>query len=199
MSYSQAGKAEKEPFRILFQRYRQVKSLVEEKEANEGEDNTSQSSSAAIESSGSNQSATVSQTANTVAELNIKTTESRKRHLAAGRSPFIFYSCCLDELKNSEERESKRAGTSTLKNKEHNEQDKENQSLLKQYQELKAEKRKLQIFLHEFQNTFVQSHGRKVETREDRKPVQKEYNRYQELKGLITELEKKLPPGQNKS
>lgn len=46
------------------------------------------------------------------------------------------------------------------------------------YSSLKTEKKKLQIFLHEYQNEFIQAHGRKVSTREDRLPVQSQYDRY---------------------
>jgi hypothetical protein len=52
---------------------------------------------------------------------------------------------------------------------------------LEEYKSLKKEKRKLQILLHEFQNNFVEKTSRKVSTKEDRKPIQKEYDRYQVL------------------
>lgn len=47
------------------------------------------------------------------------------------------------------------------------------------YKALKAEKRELQIFLHEYQTTFIQRNGHKVQTARDRQPVATEYQRYQ--------------------
>jgi hypothetical protein len=46
------------------------------------------------------------------------------------------------------------------------------------YDSLKAEKKRLQVFLHEFQKDFMEKHGRKVQSREDRFTVQAEYDRY---------------------
>jgi hypothetical protein len=54
-----------------------------------------------------------------------------------------------------------------------------------EYKHLKQEKRRLQIFLHEYQNDFIAKHGRKVQTREDREPAQHEYERYRVHSGLL--------------
>lgn len=57
------------------------------------------------------------------------------------------------------------------------------------YLTLRAEKRRLQVKLHEYQNEFVAKTGRKVQSREDRLPVQREYERYRELRVILAELE----------
>ncbi|PRP85552.1 hypothetical protein PROFUN_06784 [Planoprotostelium fungivorum] len=55
------------------------------------------------------------------------------------------------------------------------------------YKALRYEKRKLQIFLHEYQNEFFQKNNRKVSTREDRQPVWNEYDRYRQVKQLLAQ------------
>eukprot|EP01096_Ripella_sp_DP13-Kostka_P012890 TRINITY_DN5474_c0_g1_i2.p1 TRINITY_DN5474_c0_g1~~TRINITY_DN5474_c0_g1_i2.p1 ORF type:complete len:522 (+),score=188.24 TRINITY_DN5474_c0_g1_i2:231-1796(+) len=47
---------------------------------------------------------------------------------------------------------------------------------------LRKEKRQLQLFLHKYQEEFIARNGRKVQYLEDRLPVQREYDRYKELK-----------------
>jgi len=54
---------------------------------------------------------------------------------------------------------------------------------------LKDEKRQLQILLNAYQKEFVAKHGRKMQYVEDRAPIQKEYQRYKELKAQISALE----------
>ena len=60
----------------------------------------------------------------------------------------------------------------------------------KEYKSLKAEKRRLQIFLHEYQNDFTMKYGRKVQHKEDRYAVQDEYERYRQIKILLEKMEK---------
>ncbi len=50
-----------------------------------------------------------------------------------------------------------------------------------EYKHLKQEKRRLQIFLHEYQNDFYAKNGRKVQHREDREPIEQEYDKYRVL------------------
>lgn len=56
-----------------------------------------------------------------------------------------------------------------------------------QQKALKKEKRQLQLFLHKYQEEFIARNGRKVQYLEDRLPVQREYDRYKELKQILAE------------
>jgi len=67
------------------------------------------------------------------------------------------------------------------------------------YEELKKEKRSLQYRLHQYQQTFEQRYGRKVQFLEDRLPVQREYSRYKELKALLERMEAAGAGGPNSS
>ena len=57
---------------------------------------------------------------------------------------------------------------------------------------MKQEKRRLQIFLHDYQNEFFAKYGRKVQTREDREPAQHEYERYKVIKQQLEKMEREL-------
>ncbi|PRP81374.1 hypothetical protein PROFUN_11061 [Planoprotostelium fungivorum] len=48
------------------------------------------------------------------------------------------------------------------------------------FRQLKLEKRRIQMFLHKYQNEFETKNGRKMSTREDRAPIQVEYDRYKQ-------------------
>jgi len=54
--------------------------------------------------------------------------------------------------------------------------------------ELRKEKKHIQRTLHQFQNEFQKQHGRKVTTKADRQPLEAEYKRYKEVKGLISQM-----------
>jgi tetrahydromethanopterin S-methyltransferase subunit G len=54
--------------------------------------------------------------------------------------------------------------------------------------ELRKEKKILQRQLHQFQNEFTQKNGRKVTTKSDRAPMDKEYRRYKEVKNLMNQM-----------
>eukprot|EP00698_Gefionella_okellyi_P012193 TRINITY_DN3264_c0_g1_i2.p1 TRINITY_DN3264_c0_g1~~TRINITY_DN3264_c0_g1_i2.p1 ORF type:complete len:378 (+),score=90.37 TRINITY_DN3264_c0_g1_i2:790-1923(+) len=60
------------------------------------------------------------------------------------------------------------------------------------HSQLKAEKRALQVKLTEFQKEFVRKTGRKVKYREDRLPMEEEYQRYKAIKSKMAELEAKM-------
>eukprot|EP01113_Clastostelium_recurvatum_P045421 TRINITY_DN7803_c0_g1_i3.p1 TRINITY_DN7803_c0_g1~~TRINITY_DN7803_c0_g1_i3.p1 ORF type:complete len:923 (-),score=232.41 TRINITY_DN7803_c0_g1_i3:31-2799(-) len=57
------------------------------------------------------------------------------------------------------------------------------------YRSLRAEKKQIQIALHQYQNDFVSRTGRRVQYIEDRLPVKLEYDRYKELKVLLAKME----------
>ncbi|GAM18680.1 hypothetical protein SAMD00019534_018550 [Acytostelium subglobosum LB1] len=57
---------------------------------------------------------------------------------------------------------------------------------------LKHEKRTLQMDLHRYQTDFTKKHGRRVQFLDDRLPVQKEYERYKHLKIELTIIDKLL-------
>jgi len=54
---------------------------------------------------------------------------------------------------------------------------------------LKDEKRQLQILLNAYRKEFISKHGRKMQYVDDRAPIQKEYQRYKELKAQISALD----------
>eukprot|EP01114_Cavostelium_apophysatum_P000342 TRINITY_DN10324_c0_g1_i1.p1 TRINITY_DN10324_c0_g1~~TRINITY_DN10324_c0_g1_i1.p1 ORF type:complete len:652 (+),score=107.70 TRINITY_DN10324_c0_g1_i1:201-2156(+) len=58
-----------------------------------------------------------------------------------------------------------------------------------QFKLLKNEKRRLQVLLHDYQQSFVSENRRPVQTKEDRAPVQKQYERYRELKILLQQFQ----------
>eukprot|EP01028_Stygiella_incarcerata_P002491 TRINITY_DN1468_c1_g2_i3.p1 TRINITY_DN1468_c1_g2~~TRINITY_DN1468_c1_g2_i3.p1 ORF type:complete len:855 (-),score=237.84 TRINITY_DN1468_c1_g2_i3:167-2731(-) len=60
---------------------------------------------------------------------------------------------------------------------------------LKDHDRVKAEKRQLQKKLHEYQNEFFKLHGRKVQYRADRLPMEKDYERYKFLREVLKKLE----------
>jgi len=57
------------------------------------------------------------------------------------------------------------------------------------YKLLKKEKRQLQLQLHQYQSDFLKNNGRPIKYVEDRVPVQKQYDRYKELKALLQNME----------
>ncbi|KAJ3124874.1 hypothetical protein HK098_000812 [Nowakowskiella sp. JEL0407] len=82
-----------------------------------------------------------------------------------------------------------------LKNKTNLEEE-ENQKMLhsvshseQSLESLKQEKKRLQIFLQEYQQSFYNQNGRNMVSKEERSPVEVEYNRYKFLKNQIASLQ----------
>ena len=50
---------------------------------------------------------------------------------------------------------------------------------------LKKEKRRLQVRLREYEDRFMEEHGRKVKYHRDIAPVAAEYRRYKEIKNTL--------------
>eukprot|EP01119_Soliformovum_irregulare_P024041 TRINITY_DN8538_c0_g1_i1.p1 TRINITY_DN8538_c0_g1~~TRINITY_DN8538_c0_g1_i1.p1 ORF type:complete len:582 (+),score=81.17 TRINITY_DN8538_c0_g1_i1:51-1796(+) len=137
-------KADKEPLRVLYQRYRQVKML--------------------LEASGEN--------------------DPRET------SPVIHKGGA--RLSHSPPQEEREGGLSRRDRSKETRQERRSPSpspMQQDHAALKAEKRKLQLRLHEFQNEFVVKHGRKVSSREDRLPIQQEYERYRQLRTMLAQIE----------
>ncbi|TPX44352.1 hypothetical protein SeMB42_g04362 [Synchytrium endobioticum] len=61
----------------------------------------------------------------------------------------------------------------------------------KMYKQLRADKRQLQIMLHNFQEQFKKENGRNIQTSVDREPVAAEYKRYKEIKEHIKDIEER--------
>ncbi len=143
----QPEKADKEPMRLLYQRYKEVKLALDRKKQ---EDSSTP-----------------------------RTPETRKRLSEYSTTEFICYCAklCLDvPTKNSRSRFSPQSPeehtvlstVATLETDSH-------------YVALRAEKKRLQVVLHNYQNQFLQQHGRKVQSKVDREPLQREYQRYKVL------------------
>eukprot|EP00033_Pygsuia_biforma_P005032 GCRY01005524.1.p1 GENE.GCRY01005524.1~~GCRY01005524.1.p1 ORF type:complete len:277 (-),score=97.65 GCRY01005524.1:93-923(-) len=57
-----------------------------------------------------------------------------------------------------------------------------------EYSALRAEKRRLQVHLLTYEKNFQKKNGRKMRTREDRAPIQLDYERYKAIKQRLSEL-----------
>ncbi|KAJ3115503.1 hypothetical protein HDU96_000537 [Phlyctochytrium bullatum] len=54
---------------------------------------------------------------------------------------------------------------------------------------LRQEKKRLQIFLHKYQDDFKKKYGKAISTAEDRAPILSEYKRYKELRDILSKAE----------
>lgn len=67
-----------------------------------------------------------------------------------------------------------------------------NEQLEKELVELRKEKKTLQKFLNKWATDFQIKHKRPIKTEIDKQPIQKQYNRYKEVKSLVVGIEQQI-------
>jgi hypothetical protein len=61
-----------------------------------------------------------------------------------------------------------------------------------EYVTTKTQKTELKKKLHQFQDDFIKNNGRKISSKKDKKPVEKEYEEYKRLKRWMREKEREV-------